>query len=68
MRAHKPIPDRIESVIVPDSEGFWLVDFPQLPGLHTFGETLKEARSNAKKAFREWIRQHELAGVHVRVR
>lgn len=64
----KKLPARVEAVFVPDSEGFWLVEFPQLPGLHTFGETLREAKRNAQEAYDAWIEEHESYGVPVRVR
>lgn len=62
------IPESIQTLIVPDQDGRWIVEFPQLPGLHTFGASLKGARRLAREAFRAWVRQHKKLGIPVRVR
>ena len=62
------LPERIEIILVPDSEGYWLAEFPQLPGLHTFGTSLREAKRNAAQALKTWFKEHARAGIPVRVR
>lgn len=43
-----------------DADGVWLVDFPALVGCHTYGETLDEARSNAREALQVWLDQDDV--------
>lgn len=62
------MPRQIQATFTPDSEGFWIVNFPQFPGLHTFGETLKEAKRRAQEAFDAWIDQHDQIGIPVRIK
>ena len=66
-RSKKP-PKTVEVLFVTDDEGYWLASFPQFPGLHTFGETLKEVKKKAKGAFNAWIDQHKKLGIPVRIR
>lgn len=40
----------VEFVFEPQEEGGYYVYAPDLPGLHTQGETLDEARTNAEEA------------------
>ena len=62
------IPKIIQVVFLPDSEGYWLAEFPQLPGLQTFGTSLKDAKRRAKEALTAWFAQHEKLRTPVRVR
>jgi antitoxin HicB len=43
-------PREIELVFEPQDEGGYQVYAPDLPGLHTQGDTLAEAEENAKEA------------------
>lgn len=36
-------------------DGVWLVEFPDLHGCQTFGETLAEARTHALEAAQVWL-------------
>jgi antitoxin HicB len=38
-----------------ESDSVWLVEFPELAGCHTYGETLDEARVNAREALQVWL-------------
>lgn len=44
-----------------DTDGVWLVEFPQLDGCHTFGATLEEARANAVEALQVWLDDDDVA-------
>lgn len=48
--------------IYDDAEHVWLVEFPALAGCHTYGETLDEARANAREALQVWLDEED---VHV---
>ena len=43
------------------SDGIWLVEFPLLAGCHTYGETLDEARANAREALQLWLDEDDVA-------
>jgi len=43
-------PREVEFVFEPQDEGGYHVYAPELPGLHTQGETLEEATENAREA------------------
>jgi predicted RNase H-like HicB family nuclease len=43
-----------------EADCVWLVDFPGLVGCHTYGETLDEARSNAREALQLWLDSDEV--------
>ncbi|MGH8904035.1 MAG: type II toxin-antitoxin system HicB family antitoxin [Egibacteraceae bacterium] len=38
------------AVIVRDEDGYWFVDFPDVPGCHTQGRTLRAARQRMRDA------------------
>jgi len=40
----------------------WLIEFPDCPGCHTFGETKKEALAMAKEALEGWLEAHLVLG------
>jgi predicted RNase H-like HicB family nuclease len=48
---------RVYTAIISEDpeDGGYLVDFPSLPGCHTYGRTLDEAQSNAKDALEGFI-------------
>lgn len=46
--------------IYDEADGVWLVDFPALAGCHTYGETLEEARANAREALQVWLDQGDV--------
>jgi predicted RNase H-like HicB family nuclease len=48
-------PREIELVFAPQEEGGYHVYAPDLPGLHTQGETLDEATANAEEALALYI-------------
>ncbi len=45
----------IEFIFEPQEEGGYYVYAPDLPGLHTQGETLEEARANAEEALALYV-------------
>ncbi|MGI8440429.1 MAG: type II toxin-antitoxin system HicB family antitoxin [Thermoleophilaceae bacterium] len=45
----------IEFVFAPQEEGGYHVYAPDLPGLHTQGETVEEAEANAKEALELYV-------------
>lgn len=56
-------PREIEIVFTPQEEGGYHVYAPDLPGLHTQGETLEEATANAQEAldlYIEGLREDDL--------
>lgn len=48
-------PEEIEFVFEPQEEGGYHVYAPDLPGLHTQGDTLEEATENAEEALALYI-------------
>ncbi len=42
------------------SDAAWLVEFPSLPGCHTYGRSLDEARANAREALQVWLDDDEV--------
>ena len=56
--------DEIEFVFEPQEEGGYHVSSPDLPGLHTQGDTLEDAKANAREALAVYGAQQlrELAG------
>ncbi|HLB04036.1 MAG TPA: type II toxin-antitoxin system HicB family antitoxin [Gaiellaceae bacterium] len=48
-------PAEIEFVFEPQEEGGYYVYAPDLPGLHTQGETLEEATVNAEEALALYV-------------
>lgn len=47
--------DEIEFVFEPQEEGGYYVYAPDLPGLHTQGDTLNEATANAEEALALYV-------------
>ena len=43
-----------------DADRVWLVHFPGVDGCHTHGETLDEARSNAREALQVWLDEDDV--------
>jgi predicted RNase H-like HicB family nuclease len=43
-----------------ETDRVWLVEFPALAGCHTYGETLDEARSNAREALQVWLDEEDV--------
>jgi predicted RNase H-like HicB family nuclease len=43
-------PNEVEFIFEPDPDGGYHAYAPELPGLHTQGDTLDEAMANAKEA------------------
>jgi len=48
-------PREVEFVFAPQEEGGYHVYAPDLPGLHTQGDTLEEASENAKEALEHYV-------------
>jgi predicted RNase H-like HicB family nuclease len=48
-------PREIEIVFEPQEEGGFYVHSPDLPGLHTEGETLDDAEANAREALSLYV-------------
>lgn len=49
-------PREIELVFAPQEEGGYHVYAPDLPGLHTQGDTLEEATANAQEALELYVK------------
>ncbi len=47
--------DSFTAVLLPAEEGGYTVEFPQLPGCVTEGDTFEEALANAKEALDLWL-------------
>ena len=43
-----------------DVDRVWLVEFPSLVGCHTYGETLDDARLNAREALQVWLDEDDV--------
>ena len=48
-------PREVEFVFAPQEEGGYHVYAPDLPGLHTQGDTLEDATENAKEALELYV-------------
>jgi len=48
-----------EVVFRQDPDGVWLAEVPALPGCHTYGETLDEARAHIRDAVALWLESDE---------
>ncbi|MDQ7825775.1 MAG: type II toxin-antitoxin system HicB family antitoxin [Candidatus Eremiobacteraeota bacterium] len=46
---------RYPARFIPAEEGGFIVEFPDLPGCHTEGDTLEEAKAMAKEALTGWL-------------
>jgi predicted RNase H-like HicB family nuclease len=53
--SHMDQPREIELVFAPQDEGGYHVYAPDLPGLHTEGDTLDEATANAQEALALYV-------------
>jgi predicted RNase H-like HicB family nuclease len=54
-REHMDQPREIELVFAPQEEGGYHVYAPDLPGLHTQGDTFEEATANAQEALQLYV-------------
>jgi predicted RNase H-like HicB family nuclease len=55
------MPPAHEATFVFDESGrVWLVELPALPGCHTYGVTLDEARANAREALQAWLDEDDV--------
>lgn len=50
------------AVFVPAEEGGYTVEFPQLPGCVSEGDTFEEAMANAREALAGWLEAAEAHG------
>jgi predicted RNase H-like HicB family nuclease len=48
-------PGEVELIFAPEEEGGYHVYAPDLPGLHTQGDTLEEAMANAEEALELYV-------------
>lgn len=44
-----------EVVFHQDESGAWIADVPSLPGCHSYGSTIDEARTNIREAVELWL-------------
>lgn len=44
-----------EATFEQDETGAWIVDVPDLPGCHTYGTTLDDARVQIREALALWL-------------
>ena len=44
-----------------ESDGTWLGEIPDLPGCHTFGDTLDQARWHIRDAIGLWLETEDVA-------
>lgn len=49
------VPRTFEVLIERDEDGMFVASVPAMPGCHTQGETLAEARENIKEAILLWL-------------
>jgi predicted RNase H-like HicB family nuclease len=61
MKRYKAIFDRDES-------GSWLARIPSIPGCHTYGRTLEQARTRLREALGLWIERPEDAVIEEAIR
>jgi predicted RNase H-like HicB family nuclease len=58
---------RYTAVYERDESGVWTVHVPEVPGCHTWGETLRQARSNLRDALSLWVDDAATAEIADRV-
>lgn len=51
------------AVIVRDEDGYWFVDFPDVPGCHTQGRTLRAARTRMRDALSLFVDDADTAHI-----
>jgi predicted RNase H-like HicB family nuclease len=51
------------AVIVRDEDGYWFVDFPDIPGCHTQGRTLRAARTRMRDALSLFVDDADAAHI-----
>ena len=51
------------AVIVRDENGYWFVDFPDVPGCHTQGRTLRAARERMRDALALFVDDADTAQI-----
>ena len=54
--------------IVRDESGAWLARVPDVPGCHTYGRTLEQARRRIREALGLWVSDAAVAELDFRVR
>lgn len=54
---------RYIAVIVRDEDGYWFVDFPDVPGCHTQGRTLRAARERMRDALSLFVPDADTAQI-----
>jgi predicted RNase H-like HicB family nuclease len=57
------------AVIVRDKDGYWFVGFPEVPGCHTQGRTLRAARTRMRDALSLFVHDADTAHIveHLRL-
>lgn len=61
-------PDRYKVVLERDESGAWLARIPAVPGCHTYGRTLEQARRRIREALSLWVDGAEDAELHEEIR
>jgi predicted RNase H-like HicB family nuclease len=46
-----------------DESGTWIVRSPDVPGFHTYGRSLRQARNRAREALSLWVEDADAAGL-----
>jgi predicted RNase H-like HicB family nuclease len=59
---------RYRVVLEPDETGSWILRVPAVPGCHTYGRTLEQARRRVREALSVWVDDAESAELEEEVR
>jgi predicted RNase H-like HicB family nuclease len=57
-----------EVVVNRDESGAWIVGVPKIPGCHTYGRSLRQARGRIREALALWIDDADRADLRFTVR
>ena len=57
-----------KAVFERDESGVWIVRVPQIPGCHTYGRTLDQARRRIREALSLWVDDAEEAVIEEEIR
>ena len=61
-------PETYKAVFERDESGAWIVRVPQIPGCHTYGRTLDQARRRIREALSLWVDDAEEAEIEAEIR
>jgi predicted RNase H-like HicB family nuclease len=59
---------RYTAIFERDESGLWLARIPSIPGCHTYGRTLEQARTRLREALGLWIDHPEHAVIEEAIR